>query len=170
MVRLESAPLAAIRAGPVPPLQELDPFDSRVRARGANLASAPPGVDALPDVAVLAAVLSEIRRELFFVPFLIRAIRGRVLGRMAFAPATHRFTSLRRICPYPFAGILATAVNVLVRHQRSLAGPHHRCKRSKKDTALIAASLLRGNDSNVRPSGYEPDELPLLHPANQFYL
>ena len=25
--------------------------------------------------------------------------------------------------------------------------------------------LLRGDDSNVRPSGYEPDELPLLHPA-----
>src|ERR1041385_6286198 len=25
--------------------------------------------------------------------------------------------------------------------------------------------LLRGKDSNLRPSGYEPDELPLLHPA-----
>ena len=25
---------------------------------------------------------------------------------------------------------------------------------------------LRGADSNRRPSGYEPDELPLLHPAN----
>ena len=25
---------------------------------------------------------------------------------------------------------------------------------------------LRGTDSNRRPSGYEPDELPLLHPAN----
>ena len=24
---------------------------------------------------------------------------------------------------------------------------------------------LRGMDSNHRPSGYEPDELPLLHPA-----
>src|SRR5947208_7082362 len=24
---------------------------------------------------------------------------------------------------------------------------------------------LRGKDSNLRPSGYEPDELPLLHPA-----
>ena len=28
-----------------------------------------------------------------------------------------------------------------------------------------AASWLRGTDSNRRPSGYEPDELPLLHPA-----
>ena len=24
---------------------------------------------------------------------------------------------------------------------------------------------LRGKDSNLRPSGYGPDELPLLHPA-----
>jgi hypothetical protein len=40
----------------------------------------------------------------------------------------------------------------------------------QKDAASAAAPLLRGNDSNVRPSGYEPDELPLLHPANQFYL
>ena len=28
---------------------------------------------------------------------------------------------------------------------------------------------LRGTDSNRRPSGYEPDELPLLHPAQRFY-
>ena len=28
---------------------------------------------------------------------------------------------------------------------------------------------LRGKDSNLRPSGYEPDELPLLHPAKAFY-
>ena len=26
---------------------------------------------------------------------------------------------------------------------------------------------LRGQDLNLRPSGYEPDELPLLHPASQ---
>ena len=24
---------------------------------------------------------------------------------------------------------------------------------------------LRGQDLNLRPSGYEPDEIPLLHPA-----
>ena len=28
----------------------------------------------------------------------------------------------------------------------------------------------RGNDSNVRPPGYEPDELPLLYPAIRFAL
>ncbi len=27
------------------------------------------------------------------------------------------------------------------------------------------APLLRGKDSNLRPLGYEPNELPLLHPA-----
>ena len=27
------------------------------------------------------------------------------------------------------------------------------------------SAWLRGTDSNRRPSGYEPDELPLLHPA-----
>ena len=26
-------------------------------------------------------------------------------------------------------------------------------------------ALLRREGSNLRPSGYEPDELPLLHPA-----
>ena len=31
------------------------------------------------------------------------------------------------------------------------------------------ANWLRGKDSNLRPSGYEPDELPLLHPAKAYY-
>ena len=31
------------------------------------------------------------------------------------------------------------------------------------------SAWLRGKDSNLRPSGYEPDELPLLHPAKAFY-
>ena len=29
----------------------------------------------------------------------------------------------------------------------------------------IGSRWLRRSDSNRRPSGYEPDELPLLHPA-----
>ena len=42
----------------------------------------------------------------------------------------------------------------------------------EKQKAGIAAGLLflwlRGLDLNQRPSGYEPDELPLLHPATCF--
>ncbi len=38
---------------------------------------------------------------------------------------------------------------------------------SKKDSTLCCpfASVLRGQDSNLRPPGYEPDEMPLLYPA-----
>ncbi len=160
MVRLKSGPLAAIGAGPVPPPQELNPFDGRIRVRDAELAGSPSSVDALPDVAVVAAILSEIQREPFFVPFVVRAIRGGVLGRMAFAPATHGFTGLRRIGPYPRAGILTTAVNVLVRHLRSLAGPLHRGKVfHKKDAAfwprLCCGGTIRTSDLRVMsPTSY----------------
>src|SRR3954449_4188465 len=34
---------------------------------------------------------------------------------------------------------------------------------------FAACTWLRGTDSNRRPSGYEPDELPLLHPARGVY-
>ena len=38
----------------------------------------------------------------------------------------------------------------------------------KKGRALRGPSRrLQGLDSNQRPSGYEPDELPLLHPATK---
>ena len=35
-----------------------------------------------------------------------------------------------------------------------------------KHPGLSPGALLREEDSNFRPSGYEPDELPLLHPAS----
>ena len=45
-------------------------------------------------------------------------------------------------------------------------GPHEREKAPSPGPSIAAAdSLLRERDSNARPSGYEPDELPLLHPA-----
>ena len=42
-----------------------------------------------------------------------------------------------------------------------------RCNRTRKkeEDPLSGPPLLREKDSNLRPSGYEPDELPLLHPA-----
>ena len=51
----------------------------------------------------------------------------------------------------------------------SLDRTSHRGRRKKKPgwsgAGLQASRLVRGADSNRRPSGYEPDELPLLHPA-----
>ena len=35
----------------------------------------------------------------------------------------------------------------------------------RSDPGFWCRHWLRGTDSNRRPSGYEPDELPLLHPA-----
>ena len=35
----------------------------------------------------------------------------------------------------------------------------------KRKDPFPGPPLLREKDSNLRPSGYEPDELPLLHPA-----
>ncbi len=37
----------------------------------------------------------------------------------------------------------------------------------RAETNVIQENWLRGSDSNRRPPGYEPDELPLLHPASK---
>lgn len=39
----------------------------------------------------------------------------------------------------------------------------------KKLMKFISFFLWRGQESNLRPPGYEPDELPLLYPA-MFYV
>ena len=171
MVGLESRPLAAIRASPVPPLQELNPFDSRVRASRAKFASAPSGVDALPDVAVLPSVLREVSRESFLVAFVMGPDLSGVFAGMSLPPTPHRFPGPLRIAFDPVARVLASTFGVLIWHGFEVPGEPTRSNRTQQKSAVPrAAPLLRGNDSNVRPSGYEPDELPLLHPANQFYL
>ncbi len=58
-------------------------------------------------------------------------------------------------------------------NDRACLCPLHRCfpslVRIKKPPGLFAVRFsgqLRGVDSNHRPPGYEPDELPLLYPAS----
>jgi hypothetical protein len=42
------------------------------------------------------------------------------------------------------------------------------CNQKKKD-GLFSRPELRGKDLNLRPLGYEPNELPLLHPALELF-
>ncbi len=48
--------------------------------------------------------------------------------------------------------------------------PIYRRQTKTKNRSLFGCgffSELRGQDSNLRPPGYEPDELPLLYPATR---
>ncbi len=51
----------------------------------------------------------------------------------------------------------------------ALVDPDHPAKKEPRVVGTrgsgMTSNWLRGKDSNLRPSGYEPDELPLLHPA-----
>jgi hypothetical protein len=38
-------------------------------------------------------------------------------------------------------------------------------KKATYSVTLFSFGKLRGKDLNLRPLGYEPNELPLLHPA-----
>src|SRR2546425_13092533 len=42
-------------------------------------------------------------------------------------------------------------------------------RRARRHEAWLGDKELRRSDSNRRPSGYEPDELPLLHSAIELY-
>ena len=49
---------------------------------------------------------------------------------------------------------------------RWLFASNRKANAAWREAAFVSGGLwLRGTDSNRRPSGYEPDELPLLHPA-----
>src|SRR5207245_11671441 len=114
MLGLESAVLPAVGAGPVPPPQKLDPFDRRIRALGLELAGSSPRVDRLSDIAVIAAVLCEIRRELLPMPLVIQPIGRGVLRRVPITPAAHSFTGFVRIPSDQLAGEIATEIRVIV--------------------------------------------------------
>ena len=53
------------------------------------------------------------------------------------------------------------------RDGHGLPGHGFFCKKIALENTVFSRAYvwLRGPDLNRRPSGYEPDELPLLHPA-----
>ena len=70
----------------------------------------------------------------------------------------------------PLGLLAAWAVALLGGRVRGSAGSRPARARKEEPRAvgpgvLVVCGWLRGEDSNRRPSGYEPDELPLLHPA-----
>jgi hypothetical protein len=125
-------------------------------------------VNPLADIPVLTPILRKVSGESFLVALVMSSPLGGVLSRVSLPPTTHRLACLLGVASYPVAAVLASAFRIFVWHGIHLAATRRRSKRKKR--GLAAAPLLRGDDSNVCPSGYEPDELPLLHPANQFYL
>lgn len=50
-------------------------------------------------------------------------------------------------------------------HTTNLFGSNQLHDQNKNPTFVGLLFWLRGQDSNLRPRGYEPRELPLLHPA-----
>ena len=172
MIRLQRcARLPAIRTRPVPELKKPDPLDGRVRSRRPQFASMAASIGSLTDIAVFASVLRKIGGKSFLVAFVMGPHLRGVLSGVSLPPPPHGFPGFLWVAPHPLTAVLAPTFGVLMRHGGDLAARQTRGNRTQqKSAALAAALLLRGNDSNVRPSGYEPDELPLLHPANQFYL
>jgi hypothetical protein len=100
--------------------------------------------------------------------------------RVSLAPPSHPGACLIGIALHPLATVGASLLRIRVRHRvpRSCglftesATPVHRTPQKTEGpvsgapaAAAVPLRLLRERDSNARPSGYEPDELPLLHPA-----
>ena len=167
MIRLQRRPsLAAVSARPVPELKKPYPLDRRVRAPGSKLPSLPASSASLTRVTVFASVLRKVGGQPPLVAFVMRPdIRGVFIG-MSLPPPTHRLPGFLRIALDPLAAVLTPPFGVFIGHGPEVAAVLARGNRTQqKGAALAAAPQLRGNDSNVRPSGYEPDELPLLHPA-----
>ena len=72
---------------------------------------------------------------------------------------------------HPLAAVCSPLVAVSVRHACLVPSSRCRCNRTstRKHPGRDPGVLLRELDSNQRPTGYEPVELPLLHPATSVY-
>lgn len=61
---------------------------------------------------------------------------------------------------------MKTISKALKNHKNGLEPPKSSSnKRKTGDSLPVSLALLRGRDSNPRSGGYEPPEIPLLHPA-----
>lgn len=73
---------------------------------------------------------------------------------------TYMIVNSASVLPATIVGYAAESQNQALRHEPK-----------KKDYLTVILFLwLRGQDSNLRPRGYEPRELPLLHPASSKWL
>ena len=126
-------------------------------------------------------------------PLWFRGFSNRYLFRFAMLVAGEGFEPLRanalRLlallrCPVPATAVSPPCPHRPLRHDRTPFLRHRRrsCSVLRKPSGrrfdefynekeaghpygCPASFWLRGKDSNLRPPGYEPDELPLLYPA-----
>ena len=171
MVGLQWRSDSAIRASRVVLRNERPPLLRGESAARQNFPRSTPCVDDLGNFGVRIPVLLEIDLLLLRVPILVSAIAGKTLLGIVRPPTAHGFfgvlpMSLGRAFDV-VALIGAALLWIGVRHACLVPKSGSRCNRTRtrKHPSRSPGALLREKDSNLRPSGYEPDELPLLHPA-----
>gem|GEM_PF-6363213 len=167
MVGLEGTRLAAVSAMALIGSHEREPLAGRKRPLGITF----PCPVVLPfrtdDFRVFVVIKGGVGDPRFPVAGVVQAVLRRVLPGMSNPPATHRVPRLLSISLQPLARVSPLILGIFVWHAFYLADRRSRVNRTgkQKPGRRCPDSLLRGKDSNLRPSGYEPDELPLLHPA-----
>ncbi len=168
MIRLQRCELTAIRAAAARCEDELVPLRRCESAlRGEPQSTVLVGLRTYDS-----RVGAVVSRDAPLHPFRVARVVGRVLGTMRLgmplAPSLHCGARRVGVATHPVASIGASLFRVSVRHHFVLPNAASRCNRTRirEHPDLSPGDLLREKDSNLRPSGYEPDELPLLHPAN----
>ena len=171
MVCLERSLTPAISAAAKPKPSERKPLRHRVPSGRCDLTGSPPSRESAPQVAVGPLILREVLRKRLAMASVVGARIFVVFRRMSFPPPSHRGAGFIRIVTNPIASIGATSLRILVGHRPRIPEHEERANRTPRErsAAFRLRHLLRGADSNVRPLGYEPNELPLLHPARSFY-